>query len=200
VGEAARRRQAHASQLADRLLAIPEPVRAAIAAEVASVTFDRLPPGGACGHRAGLARQLLAARLGLVVPMVAGAMLYAGGDDLRRHLVAFCGPDGELAISPAGCRGHWWLEVGGVILDFSPPDWRRERGGLSQFDMPPPRYVWGQRGQGFVLPSAPGVPPPGRAYYRKADPIPPLALAALAELERLEAAFATPAAGRGAAA
>jgi hypothetical protein len=179
VGEA-RRRQAREAQLAAKLLAVPDAERAAIADEVGAVVI-RQPVGEGCFARNALGRRVIARRLGIVAPLVVGGLLYRAGPDDARDVIAFCGPDGRLALRPDGCLGHWWLQVGDLVLDFTPPDWVRESAGHVRFDVPPPPYVWTRRGSGIVLPSAPGSPPLGGAFYRREAPQPAAARVAVAE-------------------
>ena len=145
---------------------------------------------------------------------LASAHDYRAGPHPVRDVVAYCGRDNRAADlaamgrpAPAGEVGglhHWWLEADGLVLDLSPPDWRdygagpevaareMELYGRSEGDMvwthEPPAYVWHRRGEGIVLPTAPGEPPPGKAYYTAEPAIPAGRAASVAatgaELER----------------
>jgi hypothetical protein len=119
-----------AAALAERLLAVPVDIRDEVAREIGSVAFAW--GAGTCALRNVYAQGVIRARLGIEVPLVIGGMIYRAGPDRVRDVLAFCGPDNRMMRAPGGIMGHWWLEAGGLVLDFSPGDWPHEAAALAE--------------------------------------------------------------------
>ena len=93
-------------------------------------------PGGQCFFRAATGARLLQ-RLGLPADIALGGMIYRAGPDPHRDVVAFSGPGNLGMFDPQkGLLGHYWIEVGEDVIDFSAGDWPR----LSLPDMTMPGY------------------------------------------------------------
>jgi hypothetical protein len=121
--------------------------RADIAACVRSVDF--VSDGGTCAMRAVTGQKVLA-MLGVKSRLVFGAMLYRAGPDELVDTVAFCGPDNRALRLDHKVLGHYWLEAGGDLIDFTVGDWREQdhlTGGDPVYDavngvpLPPTRWT-----------------------------------------------------------
>ena len=51
-------------------------------------------------------------------------MVYRDGPDPERDVVLFCGPGNVGQMIDGNLMGHYWLEHGRDIIDFSAGDWR----------------------------------------------------------------------------
>jgi hypothetical protein len=106
-------------------------------------------------------------------------MVYRDGPDPERDVVLFCGPGNVGQMIDGNLMGHYWLEHGRDIIDFSAGDWHGDMIpeleinldpddqsdlGPIQWDVEPSEYFW--------LPSketrpirGEATPPLGRPYY-----------------------------------
>ena len=163
-------------------LGLPER-RADIARLVCSVDF--VSRGGTCAMRA-VTGQTALALLGVRSRIVFGAMLYRAGPDELADTVAFCGPDNRALRLDRKVLGHYWLEAGPELIDFSVGDWR-EQGCNTEGDpvydavdgvpLPPCRWTttvpdfWWRPSVELTAPwrecrsLAPATPPLGVAWY-----------------------------------
>ena len=60
-------------------------------------------------------------------------MLYRAGPDEIADVVAFCGPDNRALRLDHKVLGHYWLEAGADLIDFTVGDWR-EQGRITEGD------------------------------------------------------------------
>jgi hypothetical protein len=167
--------------------------RADIAGVVRSI--ELMAGGGTCLFRAILGRRVLA-WLGIPSTIAVGAMLYRGGPDKIRDVVAFCGHGNMPMVTDEGAAFHYWLHCGDDLLDFSVGDWQPQAGdivdlgpiqlGPIQWTAPPLPSFWWQSRSFFVEPWRPtGEPEIGSAWYRPI-PMPDRARAAIQRVEQDE--------------
>jgi hypothetical protein len=131
--------------------------------------------GGLCFFRSVIGIEFLRL-LGIPATLTLGGMVYRAGPDPRRDVVAFCGPGnvGQF-ISGQGILGHYWIESGSDVIDFSVGDWRGDMTpdlslepddqlGPIQWAVDPPDFLWLPR---VDLDPTPGqyAPELGKAYY-----------------------------------
>jgi len=113
---------------------------------------------------------------GIPATLTLGGMVYRAGPDPHRDVVAFCGPGnvGQF-VSGQGILGHYWIESGSDVIDFSVGDWRGDMTpdlslepddqlGPIQWAVDPPDFLWLAR---VDLGPTPGqyAPELGKAYY-----------------------------------
>jgi hypothetical protein len=116
MGEAKQRRH----QLQQLNLSAPGR-RADIARCVRSIGFDIR--GGTCAFRT-MTGQIVLTSMGVRSRIVFGAMLYRTGPDPIADTVAFCGPTNRALRLADKVLGHYWLEAGPDLIDFTVGDWR----------------------------------------------------------------------------
>ena len=104
-------------------VSLPNDLRADIAKTVRNVDLIN-GSGGLCFFRSLIGIEFLRL-LGIPATLTLGGMVYRVGPDPRRDVVAFCGPGnvGQF-ISGQGILGHYWIESGSDVIDFSVGDWR----------------------------------------------------------------------------
>lgn len=118
MGEAKQRRL----RLAHLGLCVPDH-RADIARCLRSIDF--VSDGGTCAMRA-ITGQKVLAMLGVRSRIVFGAMLYRAGPDPLADVIAFCGPKNRALQLGRTVLGHYWLEAGSDLIDFTVGDWREQ--------------------------------------------------------------------------
>src|SRR5690348_9897888 len=139
-----------------RPIIIPDDLRRDISYTVRDAELDIDAPGGLCFYRAIIGREFLRL-LGIAGDLCLGGMVYRAGPDPERDLVAFCGPGRVGQVIDGKFIGHFWLEHGRDIIDFSAGDWRGDMTpelaidldpddpndpGPIQWDVEPPEYFW----------------------------------------------------------
>ena len=165
---------------------IPDDLRRDIAQTVRDVEFDSGTPGGRCFYRAIIGRKFLRS-LGIAGDLCLGGMVYRAGSDPERDIVEFCGPGGVGQMIDGKLMGHYWIEHGHDIIDFSAGDWRGDMIpeleinldpddssdlGPIQWDVEPPECLWLPSKGAKPIRGEP-TPPVGRAYYTGwAGPLP----------------------------
>ena len=77
-----------------------------------------LAEGGTCAMRA-VTGQKAPALLGVRSHLVFGAMLYRAGPDEMADVIAFCGPNNRARQLDGQVLGHYWLEAGADLIDFT---------------------------------------------------------------------------------
>jgi len=157
---------------------IPDDLRRDIAQTVRDVEFDTDAPGGLCFYRAIIGWELLRL-LGIAGKLCLGGMIYRAGPDPRRDVVAFLGPRGVGQMIDGELVGHYWIEHGDDIIDFSAGDWRGDMSpeleinldpddlsnlGPIQWDVEPPEYFWLPSKEAWPI-RGEATPPLGRPYY-----------------------------------
>jgi hypothetical protein len=103
---------------------IPDDLKADIAQSVRNIEFSGAD-GGTCFFRAALGMDFLR-RLGIPCGIALGGMVYRAGPDPQRDVVSYCGL-GNLGQTIPGTDfwlGHYWVQSGGDVVDFSVGDWR----------------------------------------------------------------------------
>ena len=70
--------------------------------------------------------QKASALLGVRSRLVFGAMLYRAGPDEMADVIAFCGPNNRARQLDGKVLGHYWLEAGAHLIDFTVGDWREQ--------------------------------------------------------------------------
>src|SRR3954453_9953239 len=94
--------------------------QADVARLVRAIAFD-VGRGGACLFRAVVGQAALAA-LGHPSTIVFGGMLYRAGPDELVDTVAFCGPGNAALLMARQMLGHYWLQAGRDLIDFTVGD------------------------------------------------------------------------------
>ena len=106
-----------------RPIIFPDDLRRDIAHTVRDVEFDTHAPGGLCFYRAIIGKELLRL-LGITADLCLGGVVYRAGPDPERDVVSFCGPGNVGQMIDGKLLGHYWLEHGRDIIDFSAGNWR----------------------------------------------------------------------------
>jgi hypothetical protein len=172
---------------------IPDDLKADIAQSVRNIEFSGAD-GGTCFFRAALGMDFLR-RLGIPCGIALGGMVYRAGPDPRRDVVSYCGWGNLGQIIPGkGWLGHYWVQSGTDVIDFSTGDWRSEATpdmlldlgpmgdlvpmddlGPIQWTVEPPNFFWVP--EATVAPIVGQYTPEiGRAYYTGwRGPTPPVA-------------------------
>jgi hypothetical protein len=152
----------------------PNDLRADIATSVRNVEFST-GAGGLCLFRAVIGLELLRL-LGIPADLTLGGMVYRAGPDPHRDVVSFCGPGNLGFFAPGhGIIGHYWIESGSDVIDFSVGDWRGsmipalsfepvDELGPIQWAVDPPDFLWLPRVDVDPIPGQ-YTPEVGRAYY-----------------------------------
>ena len=161
-----------------RPIIFPDDLRRDIAHTVRDVEFDTHAPGGLCFYRAIIGKQLLRL-LGITADLCLGGVVYRAGPDPERDVVSFCGPGNVGQMIDGKLFGHYWLEHGHDIIDFSAGNWRGDMTpelaihldpddpsdvGPIQWDVEPPEYFWLPSKEARPIRGEP-APPLGRPYY-----------------------------------
>ena len=161
-----------------RHIIIPDDLRRDIAYTVRDAELDIDAPGGMCFYRAIIGREFLRL-LGIAGDLCLGGMVYRAGPNPERDLVEFCGPGRVGQVIDGKLIGHYWLEHGRDIIDFSAGDWRGDMtpelaidldpDDLSdvepiQWHVEPPEYFWLPSREARPI-RREATPPLGRPYY-----------------------------------
>jgi hypothetical protein len=155
-------------------VSLPNDLCADIAKTVRNVQFIN-SSGGLCFFRSVIGIEFLRL-LGIPATLTLGGRVYRVGPDPRRDVVAFCGPGNAGEFIPGqGIIGHYWIESGSDVIDFSVGDWRGDMTpdlslepddhlGPIQWAVDPPDFFWLPRAD---LDPIPGqyTPELGNAYY-----------------------------------
>jgi hypothetical protein len=176
---------------------IPDDLRRDIAQTVRDVEFVTDAPGGLCFYRAIIGREFLRS-LDIAGDLCLGGMVYRAGPDPERDIVAFCGPGGVGQMIDGNLIGHYWIEYGRDIIDFSAGDWCGDMTpelaldldpddlsdlGPIQWDVEPPEYFWLPSKEARPI-GGKAKPALGRPYYTGWAGAPPgLLSTALEEIE-----------------
>ena len=155
----------------DVLRAIPDDLKADIARSVRSIILG----GGNCFYRAVIGMELLR-RLGIPTQLALGGLVYRAGPDPIRDVVSYCGPGNLGQMIGDDWVGHYWIQSGTDVIDFSVGDWRKAMSpdlmhpalpddlGSIQWTVKPPEFFWVP--ETTVTPIAGQYTPEiGRAYY-----------------------------------
>ena len=147
--------------------AIPAEIKRDIAGCVRAVQWDL--SGQDCLGRAKLGMHALR-HLGFDPSLEIGSLLYRGGLDPVRDMIAFH-TDGNVGALVDGCLfGHFWLSLNGEIVDFTSGDWASSRYedddtglGAIEWISTPPEAIWMDKSS-FDW-HANGTPELGEAWY-----------------------------------
>ena len=115
-------------------------------------------------------------RLGIPTQLALGGLVYRAGPDPIRDVVSYCGPGNLGQMIGDDWVGHYWIQSGTDVIDFSVGDWQKSMSpdlmhpalpddlGPIQWTVEPPEFFW--MPETTVTPIAGQYTPEiGRAYY-----------------------------------
>ena len=118
--------RAHTKRRLAACAALPDDIKADIAASARSLNMTNGRVGGMCFWRT-LVGYYALSLLRIETRISLGGLVYRVGPDERRDVIAFCGPGNVGIATDIGIRAHYFLTTGGgEIVDFSVGDWKRD--------------------------------------------------------------------------